>query len=264
MTQRLSYGQASLAAASNSSSVRWVWAKVPGVASIFVVDADAWVYPLVYDLAQPQWDWLDAQLARVDRSETPWLLLVPHRAMYCTKTTDPECNSEAESLRYGLLDTFFGLEELIVKYGVDMVFAGQQVHPKHSHPHVISNSANISNSLTNRRASGDHISPPLLSTHHYEATWPVVKGVTQQTNYVDPRAAIHVQSGIAGTGPGGDPFDVPQEPWERFRDMSFSPSYGRITFHNATHLSYWQLFAQNRSVLDSMVVVQRNHGPFAN
>jgi hypothetical protein len=145
--------------------------------------------------------------------------------MYCTKVaTDGECNSEAEALRYGQLGLFYGLEPLLQQYGVDLVFAGH--------------------------------------THHYEVTWPVVKGAATQKDYLNPKATVHVQSGIAGTGPGGDPFDVPQEDWERIRDKSFSPSYGKIVFHNATHLTYEQRFCANSSAFDSFTIEQQRHGAF--
>lgn len=222
---RLAPGQAFLAAASNSTSVRWYSFFIPGTAAVFMLDADAWIYPEVYSLVQRQWEWLAAQLPLVNRSEYPWLLVVPHRALYCTKVADDgECNSEAEALRYGQLGLFFGIEQLLVEHGADLVFAGH--------------------------------------THHYEVTWPVVKGASTQQDYVDPRATVHVQSGIAGTGPGGDPFDVPQQEWERIRDKSFSPSYGKLVFHNATHATYSQLFCENATVFDSFTLVQHRHGPF--
>ena len=46
-------------------------------------------------------------------------------------------------------------------------------------------------------------------THHYERTWPVFNGTETARNYINPAAAVHVQSGIAGTG-GSDPFNVTQ------------------------------------------------------
>lgn len=42
--------------------------------------ADAWIYPSVYPLAKPQWFWLNATLASINRTATPWLLAVGHRA----------------------------------------------------------------------------------------------------------------------------------------------------------------------------------------
>jgi acid phosphatase type 7 len=219
---RLAPGQAALSAASNSSSVRWVAWEIEGAASFFMVDTDAWIYPLVYPLVQPQWEWLRARLALVNRSRTPWVVVIGHRAMYCTKTDDGECNSEAQTLRYGQLEQYWGLEALLVEAGADFYFAGH--------------------------------------THHYEMTWPVREGLETQTNYVDPAATIHIQSGIAGTGPGGDPFAVPQETWERFRDTSYSPSYGRLVFVNASVARYTQYFAENRSVLDEAVIVRTKGG----
>ena len=191
-----------------------------------MIDADAWIYPEVWHFAQPQWEWLARELPKVNRAVYPWLLLIPHRALYCTKVADDgECNSEAEALRYGQLGLYWGLEQLCIKYGVDLVFAGH--------------------------------------THHYEVTWPVKNATATQKDYVNPRATVHVQSGIAGTGPGGDPFDVPQQDWERIRDKSFSPSYGTLLFHNSTALTYQQRFAANGSVFDSFVLVQEHRAPFA-
>jgi hypothetical protein len=188
-----------------------------------MLDTDAWIYPLVYGLAEPQWRWLNASLAAVDRAATPWVVVIGHRAMYCTKTTDGECNSEAEALRYGFFSTYWGLEALLLQYGVDLYIAGH--------------------------------------THHYERTWPVREGVAAQLNYDAPSAPVHVQSGIAGVN-GNDPFDVPQQPWEARRDTSFTPCYSRLVIHNATHATVEQLAAANRTLLDAFTIVQPAHGSF--
>lgn len=97
-----------------------------GRATYLSIDADAWVYPLVWDLAKPQWLWLNATLAAIDRSVTPWVVLYTHRALYCTKVLDDgECISEAASLRDGLFDgALWGLEPLLLEHSVDLVFAG--------------------------------------------------------------------------------------------------------------------------------------------
>jgi len=220
---RLASGQAALAAASGSNSTRWYAFTLPGVA-FFVIDTDAWIYPEVWQLAQPQWEWLQSALQRIDRTATPWVVVAGHRAMYCTKTDDGECNSEAQTLRYGMLEQFWGLEALLVDAGVDLYLAGH--------------------------------------THHVESTWPVREGVATQHDYINPRATVHVQSGIAGTGPGGDAFQVPQQEWERFRDLTLTPSYTRLTVHNDTHMTVTQLRAADRSVLDTFTIVQTAHGPF--
>ena len=218
-TKRLAWGQTPLATASNSTSVRWMsWRNGP--ATFIALDPDAWIYPVVYPLLPEQFAWLEAAIARVDRSETPWLIFLVHRAAYCTKSTDPECNSEAEALRNGQLGLLYALEPLMAKYGVDLYFSGH--------------------------------------THHVEWTWPVVRGAATATNYDAPRGTIHIQSGIAGTGPG-DEFSVPQQPWEAFRDTEYWPTYGRLTFFNASSALYEQLFNDNGTVFNSFQITNAAH-----
>jgi hypothetical protein len=78
--QRLGFPQGALANASGSSSVRWMsWAVGP----VFFVslDADAWIYPLVYPLLDEQYAWLQRALAAFNRTATPWLIVSMHRPM---------------------------------------------------------------------------------------------------------------------------------------------------------------------------------------
>ena len=199
-TQRLAFPQMAIANASGGSS-RWFLFAV-GPVSYIVLDPDAWIYPLVYPLLDAQYAWLVGAMKTIDRRATPWVVFLVHRAAYCTKSTDAECNSEAESLRNGQLGLRAPLEPLLAQYGVDFYFSGH--------------------------------------THHYERTWPVVRGAAPRRDYAEPRGTVHVQSGIAGTGPG-DEFVVPQAAWEAFRDTAYWPTYGRLTFFNDTHALYEQL-----------------------
>eukprot|EP00004_Rigifila_ramosa_P024170 TRINITY_DN6934_c0_g1_i1.p1 TRINITY_DN6934_c0_g1~~TRINITY_DN6934_c0_g1_i1.p1 ORF type:complete len:435 (+),score=47.88 TRINITY_DN6934_c0_g1_i1:24-1307(+) len=219
---RLADAQLELAEASGSPSNRYfMWRRGP--ATFFTVDPDAWVYPPVFPLAQPQYEWLDQALASVNRTESPWLIGVVHRAMYCTIDTGGECNREAETMRYGFGGSLYGLEELLLKYGVDLYFAGH--------------------------------------THHYERSWPVREGNPTQYDYTEPRAPIHIVSGIGGVN-GYDAFSLPPAPWEAFRDLSYSVSYARLTFYSDDTALVEQLFAVNGTVLDSIVIKQSRHGPF--
>jgi acid phosphatase type 7 len=125
---RLADGQNELAKASQSFNNRYFSFAVGPVAYI-VIDPDAWIYPPVYYLMKPQYEWLQTILPTIDRTETPWLVMLSHRALYCTKSVDRECNQEAEILRNGLYPVTpnhneFGLEELLLKYSVDFVFSG--------------------------------------------------------------------------------------------------------------------------------------------
>lgn len=87
------------------------------------------------------------------------------------------------------------------------------------------------------------------------------KSVATQHDYLNPRGIIHIQSGIAGID-DHDPFDVPQEDWESFRDTSFTHSYSRITFHDDFRATVQQLRNSDGSVLDEFTVVQNKHGSF--
>ena len=92
----------------------------------------------------------------------------------------------------------------------------------------------------------------------------MVRGAATQLDYVQPRGTVHIQSGIAGTGPG-DEFAVPQQPWEAFRDTQYWPTYGRLTLFNDTHALYQQLFNDNGTEFDAFVLTntQPSHGaPF--
>jgi len=145
----------------------------------------------------------------VDRNKTPWIIVIGHRAMYCTKNEDEECNEEALAVRNGVYvnstKLFDGVEPLLLEFGVDLFFGGH--------------------------------------THHYMRTWPVKKDALvqvgldfslflvcavlnqdfplpfNQKNYINPKGPVHVQSGIGGVN-GHDPFDLPMK--VRLRSDHFS------------------------------------------
>ena len=90
----------------------------------------------------------------------------------------------------------------------------------------------------------------------------MVRGASTAYNYSNPRGTVHIQSGIAGTGPG-DEFSVHQKEWEAFRDVEYWPTYGRLTFYNDTTAVYEQLFNDNGTVFDTFTLFQESHGvPF--
>jgi hypothetical protein len=71
-------GQADMAAAAGSPSIRYLSFNV-GLMHIAMVDTDAYIYSPVYPVAPPQYAWLEEDLKRVDRTVTPWLVLIGHR-----------------------------------------------------------------------------------------------------------------------------------------------------------------------------------------
>ena len=62
-----------------------------------------------------QYAWLERDLANVDRTLTPWVLVAGHRPMYVSQNTWPADNAVAHNLERLL-------EDLLYKYKVDMAF----------------------------------------------------------------------------------------------------------------------------------------------
>jgi len=209
------------AQASGSGTIRW-FSWNTQLVHFICVDSDPWIYPELFSLAAPQYQFLQTDLQNVNRTNTPWIVMFGHRAMYCTKNTDPECNQEAENIRYGFSGQYFPLEKLLLEYGVDLYLAGH--------------------------------------THHYERTYPVIKNVTQQKNYVNPKGPVHIQSGIVGVD-GQDHFEVPPADWEAFRDLTYTRGYGKMTILSATKMMYQQITATGE-LMDEFFVTQNKHGPF--
>ncbi|XP_074591277.1 phosphoenolpyruvate phosphatase-like isoform X1 [Curcuma longa] len=75
----------------------------------------------------PQWHWLRAELKRVDREKTPWLIILMHAPLYNSNAAH---YMEGEAMRAVF-------EKWFVKYKVDMVFAG--------HVHAYERSYRVSN-----------------------------------------------------------------------------------------------------------------------
>lgn len=62
-----------------------------------------------------QMEWLKANLAAVDRSRTPWLIVGMHAPWYNSNTAH---NGEVDDMRTSM-------EALLYSYGVDLFFAGE-------------------------------------------------------------------------------------------------------------------------------------------
>lgn len=62
----------------------------------------------------PQYKWLEAELTRVNRTETPWLIVLMHSPMYNSYVKH---YMEGETMRV-MYESWF------VEYKVDVVFAG--------------------------------------------------------------------------------------------------------------------------------------------
>mmetsp|Transcript_13081 Transcript_13081/g.29024 ORF Transcript_13081/g.29024 Transcript_13081/m.29024 type:complete len:569 (-) Transcript_13081:14-1720(-) len=182
----------------------------------------------------PQLKWLEADLAAVDRTKTPWVVLMGHYPLYCSSITlgaeheDGSGSSEELGTFKGCTGTGEGtveesradLEPLMLKYGVDMFIAGHE--------------------------------------HNYESIWPVAKGKVVSKSFTNPAAPVHFVAG-AGGAPALDKFGD-SGPWDRKRVSEWS--YGRLVAKNATTLIYTQVLNSNGSVADEVVVTRTKHEPY--
>jgi hypothetical protein len=69
-----------------------------------------------YEPGSEQYTWLEADLAAVNRSHTPFLVVASHRAMYCSWDGPNDFIMGLYEQRY--------LEDLLVKYRTDLFFSG--------------------------------------------------------------------------------------------------------------------------------------------
>ena len=68
-----------------------------------------------------QYSWLQNDLAGVDRSLTPWVVVYGHRPMYCTNSDRDDCTAYETRTRTGLpLLKWWPLEPLLAQHGVDL------------------------------------------------------------------------------------------------------------------------------------------------
>ncbi|GAA5995632.1 purple acid phosphatase family protein [Rhodotorula paludigena] len=151
-----------------------------------------------------QVDWLKADLAKVDRSKTPWVLAHIHRPWLTNVNGD-------EPHVYTAWQQAF--ENILYEGEVDAVM----------HGHV----------------------------HTYEVFAPQYNGTVDENGLNNPRAPLYIINGAAGHYDGLDEF--PSE----YRDPSTiyatdqEMGWGRMTFHNRTHMTYEYVASRNSSVINS-------------
>jgi hypothetical protein len=69
-----------------SGSSRWYSFEL-GPVHFTMFDTDAYGFDEVAFALRPQYEWLKADLAAVDRDRTPWIVLMSHRPMYCSPSS---------------------------------------------------------------------------------------------------------------------------------------------------------------------------------
>ncbi|XP_047981946.1 purple acid phosphatase 2-like [Salvia hispanica] len=195
--------------ASNSTSPLWYSIKR---ASAYIIVLSSYS---AYAIYTPQYKWFTNELTKVNRTETPWLIVLMHSPFYSSYVHH---YMEGETMRV----TY---EEFLVKYKVDVVFAG--------HVHAYERSERISNIQYN-----------------------VVNGLC--TPISDDSAPVYITIGDGGNQEGLlYEMTEPQPAYSAYRE----PSYGHGIFDikNRTHAYFgWHRNQDGFAVeADSLWLVNR-------
>merc|ERR1712130_285026 len=230
----ITYGISKTAGESCGSKTSRYYSFDVGLAHFIILDGACYYISSEKHWRKPQLAWLEQDLMRVNRTVTPWIVLMGHYPLYCSSITlDGKfpAGTDASSPR-----TFKGcvgtgestvaksredIEPLMLKYGVDIYLCGHE--------------------------------------HNYESMYPISKNECVQRSYTEPKAPVHVLSGSGGP-PNLDTFGEPG-PWTRMQVVDHVTSYMTIT--NETHLTLDTYYNSNNSLVDTFTIIQSNHGPFA-
>lgn len=130
------------------------------------------------DAGSPQLAWLQADLAAVDRTKTPWVLVFQHRPLLCSTQSE-----EGDHVPGGKFLTL--LEPTLLANKVDLVVTG--------HEHLYERMNAVVKGVVVANATGT------------------------RNAYVNPTGPVYVVQGTAGAFVGGDWMN-PQPAWSAFRD----------------------------------------------
>ena len=181
-------------------------------------------------LAKRQVAWLRADLTRAaaSRVERPWIVAFGHRPLCCSVIHD-ECEEDGRLLQQRLAALFH-------EFGVDLYVSG--------HQHVYERSFDVAPGSSAKAAP-----------------------VTQRTT-VNMLATTYILSGVAGPDKLKKRFKLAQPDFSAVR-IAGHYGFGHLTVFNASHLGWAQVLCDSRAradeqgaTLDSVVLVQHNHGSF--
>jgi hypothetical protein len=215
----------------NSENYHYSW----NIGPAHIISFSTEIYFFLEDgpkLIEWQYHWLEQELQRASsaeyRGERPWIIAMGHRPMYCSTNNENDCDHHNSVVRVGLpLEYKYGLEKLFYQYGVDLELWGHE--------------------------------------HIYERMWPLfnytVMNGSYENPYTNPGAPVHIVTGSAGCREDHGDFKKDQPEWVAFTSRDYG--YSKMTVHNATHLSFQQISAdQGGKVVDEFTIIKDYHGPY--
>jgi hypothetical protein len=200
----------------------------------FISLSTEFYYFVQYGIGQivAQYEWLEQDLKEANKPENrklrPWIITYGHRPMYCSNNDFDDCTRFETLIRVGLpFLHWFGLEDMFMKYGVDLTIWAHE--------------------------------------HDYERLWPVYNHTVYNGSlaepYKNPKALVHVTTGSAGCQEKHDGFRPEVPVWTAFRSLDYG--YSRLKVLNKTHLYFEQVSDdQDGKVIDSFHLIREKHEPY--
>jgi hypothetical protein len=174
-----------------------------------------------------QTTWLQQDLAAVDRSKTPWIIVAGHRPWYLSYA------NVSKTICWSCKDVF---EPLLLEYGVDLYISG--------HAHLYQRSAPLANGVIDP----NELNNPNAPWYSKFSICPLLYLLVELLLTMRP-----VTNGAAGHYAGLDALASPPQPYQRFGLDTSNGIYGwsKLTFHNCTHLTHDFVASKNGTVLDT-------------
>jgi acid phosphatase type 7 len=180
--------------------------------------------------AQLAWFEQDLITANANRANVPWVILVTHVPMYCSAVTMEFLANHSDGLPPYQGCVAQGDAGVLIQKDMEALMYKYGVDLYFA----------------------GHI-------HAHESLYPLYNDTCMGRSFEDPKATVHILGGAAGAPGIVDTFGTPS-PCTRATLAEWS--YGAITVHNSTHLTYEHFFNSNNTLFDSFTIVQTNHGPF--
>ena len=182
------------------------------------LNSQLYIRPSMRPQADIMTRWLvdDLESANQNRESVPWIVVLHHHALYCTKDVadgkiDKDCEVQPAIMRGYLEDIYYN-------YTVDLVLQG-------------------------------HL-------HHYERLGSLYREELVQSEVealhliVNAKAPVYVISGNAGNGFGkNDPLSKDDEPWLRSSTLEFG--FGKLQVVNKTTLFWQQYSSEELDIVDN-------------
>lgn len=176
-----------------------------------------------------QYEWLENDLIKANlpenRAQQPWIVVMGHRPMYCSNLNFDDCTHHETLTRVGLpFLHFFGLEDLLYNYGVDLQIWAHE--------------------------------------HSYERLWPIydykVYNGSYEEPYTNPLAPVQFVTGSAGCKEGRENFTFHRPDWSAFISRDYG--YTRLKAYNRSHLYLEQVSDDKKgAIIDSFWIIKDKH-----